>query len=72
MSLGYRISCSEFATSICAINEDSSLVEYFLTLGEDCAAMTYFHTDNHTWLNDDGCDVESDYMCQLHVTDKGT
>ena len=27
--------------------------------------MTYYWTDKHTWLNDDGCHVPSDYACQL-------
>ena len=29
--------------------------------------MAYFHTDNHTWLNDDKCDTHSDFMCQLKL-----
>ena len=29
--------------------------------------MTFFHTDNHTWLNDDKCDTHSDFMCQLKL-----
>ena len=33
--------------------------------------MTYFHTDNHTLLNDDGCDVQSEYMCQIQGLDIG-
>ena len=33
--------------------------------------MTYFYTDDHTWINDDQCDILSDYMCQLKLKSQG-